>query len=748
MFKKTVFILFLSIIYFLNSFAITLVKDDKPLYKILFLGDKKDCIKPASILDNYLDIYYLENFKITKKVKNNQKYIVVGKCSKIAEVFPIKCANVPQGFYIKKYKDNIIIAGFDKAGLENGIYYFLEKYLGIKWFSKDFIYYPESPIKNISVISKEIKPDFKFREVFVKESDDFQFSEANHLNGRTGHRANKNLSSYYIPVYLLKPDRLLSRKLFSKYSCNGQLNYTNPKLFKIYIKKLEKFLSKIDTSKKTIVVLQNKDTSSYCKSFKSRQLIKMYKSKGAPYFLFVKKIAQKLKNKYPNVEFFISAYKSGFKAPVGIEFPENVGIFISDIDNDLSKPINHRYNKSFWKNFKKWIKLSDNIYIWHYITNFSDYTMPFPVLSPTVETIKILKEYPQVKGIFLQGAYDTYGSYMVDMNTWIYSKYLFGTNKTLDELRGEFINKFYGEAAPYIKEYLSLLNKSFKNNPIPLYVKTPPNAKFLNLEFLMKAEQIFNYALEETNDDLYKDNIKKLKLSIDTTILLNLPYLKKEAIEKNIVEFDKHYIKSIKKDWKREVKRFKLSKFSESISIREIKPILFMDRPIPKAPKIVKQKNLVEGKDWFDFQEYTLKLCCVKFVKDPNASDSVAVYMKGKQTDWGVQFNLSYLPKKGKWDVYMSVRVVPYKNSLSLTDKYKFAFFYGNGKVKKNFSFVKSVAKEKYIDIKVGTFEQKRGEVIWIRPPGSKAIKYLYVDRVFIVRADDDNDNDNDDDDD
>ncbi len=739
MFKKIFFIFFSILMLFKFSFSdsIQLVKNENPQYKILFLGNKHRCMKPALLLDNYLDIYYLENFKIKRKIKtkNNEKYIIVGNCQNIKKVFPIRCLNSPQGFLIKKYKEDIIIAGFDNSGLENGIYYFLEKYLDIKWLSENFIFFPQNPKNNISISSEKRTPDFLFREVFIKESDDLDFSEANHLNGRSGHRT-KNISSYSIPVYFLKPEKIISKKLFRKYSCSGQLNYTNSKLKKIYVKKLDKFLKKIDTSKKTIIVLQNRDINSYCKRGKNLRLIKAYKSTGAPYFLFVNDIAKKLKDKYPNVNFFISAYKSAEQAPENISFSDNVGIFISDIKTDLSKAINDKENKKFWKNFKKWTKVSNNIYLWHYIVNFSDYSMPFPIFKPTIRTIKVLKTFPQVKGVFLQGAYNSYGSYMADLNIWIFSKYLFGTNKSFTELQNEFIDKFYGDASSYIKEFIQLIDKSYKKSKIPLYVKTPPNVPFLNLSTLMKAEQILNYAINSvSNNDLYLNNVKKLKFSIDTTILINQPYLKKEAKEKGIVEFNDTYLNEIKKDWKMEVKHFKIKKFSESISIKEIRKILLMNRPIPKPPKIVKRKNLKEGKDWFDFQEYTLKLCCIKFVKDKDASDGVAVYMKGTQTDWGVQFDLSYLPKSGKWDVYMSVKINP-KKKLLIND-YKFAFFYGDSKGKKRFSFVKNASKDGYIDIKIGTYKRKLGETIWIRPPGNKAVKKLYVDRIFIIKADD-----------
>jgi len=107
--------------------------------------------------------------------------------------------------------------------------------------------------------------------------------------------------------------------------------------------------------------------------------------------------------------------------------------------------------------------------------------------------------------------------------------------------------------------------------------------------------------------------------------------------------------------------------------------------------------------------------------------------MPGNTTAWGIQLNLSYLPK-GKWKLYFRIRISLKSTDINLIDRVKVAFRYGvYPKTRSHIGLITSFMDEQYHTVEVGTFKNKDGS-LWIAPPGNDLVGKIYVDRVFIVR--------------
>lgn len=156
-----------------------------------------------------------------------------------------------------------------------------------------------------------------------------------------------------------------------------------------------------------------------------------------------------------------------------------------------------------------------------------------------------------------------------------------------------------------------------------------------------------------------------------------------------------------------------------------------MKRVDPLVPKII----LNESTQWLDYQEYELKLCCSEIVEDKKASSRSAVRMTGDKSDWGIQLDLSSIPK-GKWKIYANVRIKK-STSLSAIDYVNPAIYYGiYDKGIKNFSLINTLKDEEYHEVEIGNISIENNEIgqIWIRPAASDKVEYIYVDRIFVVK--------------
>jgi hypothetical protein len=123
---------------------------------------------------------------------------------------------------------------------------------------------------------------------------------------------------------------------------------------------------------------------------------------------------------------------------------------------------------------------------------------------------------------------------------------------------------------------------------------------------------------------------------------------------------------------------------------------------------------------------------------DPAASDRRAVWMPGDHQEWAFRIPGKALPAKaqaGKWKVYAVVRVE--KQPGAASDGIAFgAGVYDNVTRAYPADFKARLADtpDAYRSYLLGTVETSRDRDIWVAPAGNKAVKGIYVDRVFLVR--------------
>ncbi len=717
-------------------------------YKIALLQSNPETNFAADQLSNYLykatgrQIQIIEGISF-EDILNSKNYIVIGSLNKTVKNKLGITAKIPpskkEAFIIKNFNGNLCILGKSSLATIYGVYHFLEKYVGIKWLSKKYEYVP----KNISKISIPVDEDlqiprFTYREVFIGESDDPDFALRLRDNGRLGHRNLRPLK--FGNVFIKGAHELVPRKKYAKkhpeYFCGGQLDYTLQAVKRIALKNADKQLSKFDNSKSYYFVIGHRDIGSYCLNDISRKRIKEGGSPSTPYIDFVSYIAKNLKEKYPNVIFLASAYQWSIKPPRNYSsLPGNMGIFFAPIGMDFSKPITASENRQFYKYLRGWTRLSRHVVIWHYITNFNNYFQPYPNIYAVAKDLKIFSRLKRIEGIFLEGAYGAVTGDLSDLKLWVFSKLLWNPNQNVYQLIKEYTDFYYGKGAPYIRQYIKLLHDSIKKYPTPLFAKTPPSVPYLNLEFFVKAEDLFEKALKSVKGNVeFENHIKKAKLSIDTLLLLNRGKLEKEAVEKGIPWFDENYLQTLLEETEKTVKRENIKGYSEGGKVEDLLNILSLNRKASEIP--VEVIGMEEGTDWFDFQEYTLTNCCgTKLEEDQLASDGVAVSMPGNTPAWGIQMNLGFLPPDGKWKIYFRIRISLKNRDIGLIDKVKFAFHYGVYPLTRgHFGLITNFIDEEYHTVEVGTFERNKNASLWIAPPNNNVVEKIYVDRVFIVR--------------
>ena len=239
----------------------------------------------------------------------------------------------------------------------------------------------------------------------------------------------------------------------------------------------------------------------------------------------------------------------------------------------------------------------------------------------------------------------------------------------------------------------------------------------MNEEFINKSKEILDSALKSVEKgSIYYDHLIELYSGIDYVQMM------KGTISK---EDKKRFINFISKN--------NILQFAEGLDTSSIINYLNIQRKKPDLPNIVKNSS---SNNWVDFQEYSLKICCgATLIEDNLASSNSAVRMDGNVSDWGIQLDLSSIPK-GKWKIYANIRIQKQEN-LSTINYVKPAIYYGiYEKGINNGSFINTLKDEKYHEVEIGTVEitQRDNGLIWLRPPNDSSVKYIFVDRIFATK--------------
>lgn len=442
----------------MQGFAITLVRESKSDYSIVRPANSTVAeIKAAEVLQNYL--YQISGAKIvviTDVQPQSGFEILIGDTNRSAQINYAKILN--EGFHIKTHKNKLTITGKGR-GVLYGVYSFLEEYLGCRKYTATFKVIPSSSTITIPEINNTQNPRLNFRSVYFKDSEtDQEYLDWHKLNriddkwGLWGHTFFK-----FLPVKRYFTEHPEYYSLVDGVRTPMQLCLTNSQVLKIVIEDLGARIKEEPTF--IYWSVSQNDESGGCECENCTALNDKYHSSQGSLLTFVNKVA----SNFPDKIISTLAYTYTRKPPEGLKPLKNVNILLSDIEINRSTPIGIDPRAStFRKDFENWQKLTNNIIIWDYVAQFTNYISPFPnlhTLKPNLDYF--IKNMPE--GFFIQGSVEV-ASEFSELRTYILSKLLWNPKANEKTLRDEFLNAYYGKAAGYIQDYINLLHANLQKS--------------------------------------------------------------------------------------------------------------------------------------------------------------------------------------------------------------------------------------------------------------------------------------------
>ncbi len=474
----------------------------------------------AITLQNYLE--KISNIKLPIVEENNKdssKNRIILQTDTTLQLNRIKMVSVDQ--------DIIISAGSEEA-LNNAVYEFLEVYLGCKWYSPDV---EDVPTKDLLVIDKPIS--YNYEPVITTRTVHSRLFYDN-PNFAEKHKVTNVSFPHYVPsarvhtFHKFIPEELFFKDHPEYFALRGdkrtptQLCLTNETVLEIVRDSVASLFQQYPNAQ--VISVSQDDNTQYCECENCSLIDKEENSHSGTMIHFVNNVA----NSFPDKTISTLAYQHTRKPPK-VKPAKNVLITLCSIECDRSAPIEEKCT-DFAEDLIGWGKLTDNIRIWDYTTQFTNFLAPFPNLLTIQPNIKFFRDQ-HTKWIFEQHSNNP--SELFELRSYVMAKLLWDPDQDFNDLIIEFTDGYYKEAGVYIRNYIDLVHEKLaEDQDFFLFLYGDPSQAFdsyLNVELLEEYNTFFNKAERAVSyDPEIVVRVQVARLSTDYAIL--------EACRKGLTE--------------------------------------------------------------------------------------------------------------------------------------------------------------------------------------------------------------------
>ena len=755
--------------------ALTLAQDGKTDYVIALAYDAIPSEQTAAReLSEYLQKISGANFTVKPEtqVGANEEQILVGAGARVKKLLPgQKWSELGEdGIVIKTAGNKLILAGGRPRGTLYAVYSFLEDTLGVRWWTPTESTVPSQNQVQIAPQNIVYVPQLRTREAYYTDAQkDPLFATRLKVNGHFqtqgaelgGHNsilgwchtfstllpAEKYFKAH--PEWYSdrtnggKPSTAASPLPMAKFQ--SQLCLSNDAARRELTKNALEWIRKNPTAG-TISISQD-DNDHRCTCDADMALEKKEDSPAGPLLHFVNLVAADIEKEYPDFLVETLAYQYTLRPPLHERPRRNVVIRLCASDVDAARPFDSEANKRFREEVQDWKAIAPRLYIWNYVTNFSNVIFPHPNLQVLWPDIRYLVTNNAIS-LFEQGdAYSDGTGDFVQLRTWLVSHLMWNPQQDENKLIDEFMQGYYGAAAPPLQQYLELVRDSFLKTGIKL-TPWPKDHYYLTLNVMNRASALFADAQHAVAPDkVLSMRVRRARLPLDHAWILRYEVLKRQA-EAQQAEFNgPNELLPFIDDFRRTASEFGVRKVTEH-ELFDSYIARLRARYVPSAPLPEELQNTVplgDGGRVMDVQQDQFKLYgtgdLVTLVDDPLASDGKAARLRGDIADWAIQYPFNDLETTPQelWHCYAMVRVET-KPGGDTTYPAFVCGIYANkaGEPGKELIRVMKSAgeiDEGYNTIDLGTHALSPGAFAYIAPTKNPAVAAVYVDRIVLIKA-------------
>jgi hypothetical protein len=515
---------------------INLVRSGQSRYSIVIAPDASLSERHgAEELQRFVEQMSGARLPITAEPQN--RMVLVGKSPALDQLnLSIPFDNLgAEGFVLRTAGQHLVIAGGRLRGSLYGVYVFLEK-LGCRWFTPDVSRIPKMRSITAPNLDETGRPAFEYREPFFAEAYDADWAARNRMNGQSQRLdAARGGKVQYFPFVhsfnrLIPPAEFFKEhpEYFSlvdgqRRAERSQLCLTNPDVLRIGVETVERWIA--EHPEAGIISISHNDWHGWCECDNCRRV--EAEEGGAhqgPLLRYVNALAAEIEKKHPDKLIDTLAYQYTEEPPAKVRPRRNVRIRLCPIGVCEAHPYEQcKYSAYFMKNLRAWSKVTNQLYIWHYNTNFAHYLVPYPDFDELAADIPMYKRYGVV-GMFMEGSPSRDGgAENAELRSYVMAKLLWDVNANVNQAIDEFHEAYYGKAAKPMRAYFDLTHRQVRMPPNGkghhFWITDPPSSPYLSDDFLAEAATLFQQAEAAADSDAVRRRVRKARLSIEYVAL-------------------------------------------------------------------------------------------------------------------------------------------------------------------------------------------------------------------------------------
>jgi len=458
-----------------------------------------------------------------------------------------------EGWVLRTVGDRLLLYGVRPRGTLYAVYEFLERHVGVRWWTPYEEWVPSRPDLDVPVLDERGAPAFGYRDISLGDVNR-AFAARSRLNGHFGrvppsfggartYGPPHHVHTFYLYV---APEELFEEHpdYFSeigglRYGGDAQLCLTHPDLPTLVADRMARQIDEArreaaekGASLPTLFSFSQNDWARPCECERCSALVEREGSESGPVIEFVNNLSRLLAREDFELWIDTLAYDYTLDPPSRLRAEPNVIVRVTGLhQRDFTLPAGHSSNGRYATAVEGWGGRTEHLWVWDYLVVFGDHgDFPIPNLRALAEDYAWYLERG-VEGIYLQAAYPIAAD-MRDLKLWVAAKLLSDPGRDYDALVEEFTGGYYGPAAASIRGYLGVVERAARRNPSRIgYVPDLEDYRYLDRKFFRAAHRSFDRAERRVADDeILLRRVRHARLSLDRATLVFWPTAERAGV--------------------------------------------------------------------------------------------------------------------------------------------------------------------------------------------------------------------------
>ncbi len=443
--------------------------------------------------------------------------IIVGETARQNDAVEQACAEIRNdGYAIVVDGGDMYISATTGRGVVYGMFDLLENHLGVRLYTRDcVVVHPMGEVAWEEGTRIVYSPTFTARRTWIDNLYADPLDQVIFLKNNSDGLKKANVGD---PVVVRANS---NHTIDDLAKVDGEVAVpclTDEAVYAQVLKSVKKKLN--DNLKQNVIQVGQGDGGQPCRCETCSAIHAEYGTENATWFLFINRLADEVAALYPDrgVKLITYSYQYTHGVPgKGYTVSDNVIIDFCLDDacyNHAFDDPNCPKNAPVAAELRQWAALckADNLYVYEYAYNCGDKTLADPSLLVMWDNFRFYLECG-VKGILSEGINSNGGEFDY-MRAYLRSCLVWNPDMTQDEyntLMAEFMADYYGDAAPLLKEYMTILydgtRVSCTDMYTPMYTfyqtEAEEGSTSVSQEVMSRCQELFDqiFALETLTEE-------------------------------------------------------------------------------------------------------------------------------------------------------------------------------------------------------------------------------------------------------